>query len=373
MALRDICWTRRIGGCREPRRRLAGLRDGTWRRVRGVCDGCSVSVVHRAPSRRSRRAPLGWVPSCVPRQAGHSACLPGEMLGLPRRQSAGTGCENQRRLRSRAFGARRPRLSNRRSWTRRRVGPRSSPTAGVCELGGVMPETAGFQLVEPRFSQSLERGLAILRCFDPEHPIRRIVDIAEELGMSRSSWVGGEAPVSLATGGFLAAARRTGLAGFLASGSPQAMRCPLFESWSGVSDLGPIGESGFPCGRPRRGDVVSALAVPFDFHLAGPVEPCAVGAGPVAPPVPSLDLCPGQPLVLLAQPSDYSPPQVVVEIVKAARGLFGRASSRAQYAPHNHRTPAKGRGRSRSSACQVPGRARNRPSSRGPRRYLPVR
>ncbi len=42
-------------------------------------------------------------------------------------------------------------------------------------------------LKEPRFSQSLERGLAILNCFDPEHPVLGIVDIAQELGMSRST------------------------------------------------------------------------------------------------------------------------------------------------------------------------------------------
>lgn len=42
-------------------------------------------------------------------------------------------------------------------------------------------------LKEPRFSQSLERGLAILCCFSPERPILGIVDIAQELGMSRST------------------------------------------------------------------------------------------------------------------------------------------------------------------------------------------
>jgi IclR family pca regulon transcriptional regulator len=42
-------------------------------------------------------------------------------------------------------------------------------------------------LKEPRFSQSLERGLAILSCFDPERPVLGIVDIAQELGMSRST------------------------------------------------------------------------------------------------------------------------------------------------------------------------------------------
>jgi IclR family pca regulon transcriptional regulator len=42
-------------------------------------------------------------------------------------------------------------------------------------------------LREPRYSQSLERGLAILACYTPEKPLRRIADIADELGMSRST------------------------------------------------------------------------------------------------------------------------------------------------------------------------------------------
>lgn len=42
-------------------------------------------------------------------------------------------------------------------------------------------------LREPRYSQSLERGLAILRCFTPVLPILGIADIADELGMSRST------------------------------------------------------------------------------------------------------------------------------------------------------------------------------------------
>jgi IclR family transcriptional regulator, pca regulon regulatory protein len=42
-------------------------------------------------------------------------------------------------------------------------------------------------LREPRYSQSLERGLAILGCFTPEHPVLGIADIADELGMSRST------------------------------------------------------------------------------------------------------------------------------------------------------------------------------------------
>jgi IclR family transcriptional regulator, pca regulon regulatory protein len=42
-------------------------------------------------------------------------------------------------------------------------------------------------LREPRYSQSLARGLAILRCFTPERPVLGIADIADELGMSRST------------------------------------------------------------------------------------------------------------------------------------------------------------------------------------------
>lgn len=42
-------------------------------------------------------------------------------------------------------------------------------------------------LREPRYSQSLERGLAILGCFSPERPVLGIADIADDLGMSRST------------------------------------------------------------------------------------------------------------------------------------------------------------------------------------------
>ncbi len=42
-------------------------------------------------------------------------------------------------------------------------------------------------LSEPRYSQSLERGLAILECFTPETPVLGIADIATQLGMSRST------------------------------------------------------------------------------------------------------------------------------------------------------------------------------------------
>src|SRR6204780_4067643 len=49
------------------------------------------------------------------------------------------------------------------------------------------PAWADPNLREPRYSQSLERGLAILGCFTPKRPVLGIADIADELGMSRST------------------------------------------------------------------------------------------------------------------------------------------------------------------------------------------
>jgi IclR family pca regulon transcriptional regulator len=49
------------------------------------------------------------------------------------------------------------------------------------------PAWSAPSLREPRYSQSLERGLAILGCFTPERPVLGIADIADELGMSRST------------------------------------------------------------------------------------------------------------------------------------------------------------------------------------------
>jgi IclR family pca regulon transcriptional regulator len=42
-------------------------------------------------------------------------------------------------------------------------------------------------LQDSRYSQSLERGLAILACFTAERPVLGIADIADALGMSRST------------------------------------------------------------------------------------------------------------------------------------------------------------------------------------------
>ena len=39
----------------------------------------------------------------------------------------------------------------------------------------------------PRYSQSLARGLAIMECFEAERPVLGIAEIADELGMSRST------------------------------------------------------------------------------------------------------------------------------------------------------------------------------------------
>jgi IclR family transcriptional regulator, pca regulon regulatory protein len=43
------------------------------------------------------------------------------------------------------------------------------------------------RLEESRYSQSIERGLAVLVCFTPKRPALGIAEIAEELGMSRST------------------------------------------------------------------------------------------------------------------------------------------------------------------------------------------
>ncbi len=49
------------------------------------------------------------------------------------------------------------------------------------------PAWSDPNLREPRYSQSLERGLAILGCFTPKRPVLGIADIADDLGMSRST------------------------------------------------------------------------------------------------------------------------------------------------------------------------------------------
>jgi IclR family transcriptional regulator, pca regulon regulatory protein len=63
--------------------------------------------------------------------------------------------------------------------------PRTSPAKLAPEGDG--PAWSIPSLREPRFSQSLERGLAILGCFTAERPVLGIADIADELGMSRST------------------------------------------------------------------------------------------------------------------------------------------------------------------------------------------
>jgi IclR family transcriptional regulator, pca regulon regulatory protein len=42
-------------------------------------------------------------------------------------------------------------------------------------------------LSEPRYSQSLERGLAILACFSPRRPSLGVADVAQALGLGRST------------------------------------------------------------------------------------------------------------------------------------------------------------------------------------------
>jgi IclR family pca regulon transcriptional regulator len=64
--------------------------------------------------------------------------------------------------------------------------PRRSSKASK-RSGATEPAWSIPSLREPRYSQSLERGLAILSCFTPKRPVLGIADIADELGMSRST------------------------------------------------------------------------------------------------------------------------------------------------------------------------------------------
>jgi IclR family transcriptional regulator, pca regulon regulatory protein len=64
--------------------------------------------------------------------------------------------------------------------------PRTSPASKTVN-DGQEPAWSIPSLREPRYSQSLERGLAILGCFTPSRPVLGIADIADDLGMSRST------------------------------------------------------------------------------------------------------------------------------------------------------------------------------------------
>ena len=65
--------------------------------------------------------------------------------------------------------------------------PRTSSRASTPSKAAQEPAWSIPSLREPRYSQSLERGLAILSCFTPKRPVLGIADIADHLGMSRST------------------------------------------------------------------------------------------------------------------------------------------------------------------------------------------
>src|SRR3954451_7630768 len=65
--------------------------------------------------------------------------------------------------------------------------PRTSSKAPKASASALEPAWSIPSLREPRYSQSLERGLVILSCFTPRRPVLGIADIADELGMSRST------------------------------------------------------------------------------------------------------------------------------------------------------------------------------------------
>jgi len=64
------------------------------------------------------------------------------------------------------------------------MSPRASRHAGTLEQE---PAWSDPSLRIPRYSQSLERGLAVLGVFTPRRPVLGIADIADELGMGRST------------------------------------------------------------------------------------------------------------------------------------------------------------------------------------------
>jgi IclR family transcriptional regulator, pca regulon regulatory protein len=68
-----------------------------------------------------------------------------------------------------------------------KVSSRTSAKARKASSGTQGSGWSNPSLQEPRYSQSLERGLAILTCFKPRRPVLGIADIADELGMSRST------------------------------------------------------------------------------------------------------------------------------------------------------------------------------------------
>lgn len=65
--------------------------------------------------------------------------------------------------------------------------PRSRPARAKALDNAPEPAWSIPSLREPRYSQSLERGLAILGCFTPSRAVLGIADIADDLGMSRST------------------------------------------------------------------------------------------------------------------------------------------------------------------------------------------
>jgi IclR family pca regulon transcriptional regulator len=65
--------------------------------------------------------------------------------------------------------------------------PRTKSNTSKSSQDVTEPAWSVPSLREPRYSQSLERGLAILGCFTPERPVLGIADIADDLGMSRST------------------------------------------------------------------------------------------------------------------------------------------------------------------------------------------
>jgi DNA-binding IclR family transcriptional regulator len=67
------------------------------------------------------------------------------------------------------------------------TGARSAPPIALTQRPRTQPPETILRLLGPRYSQSLECGLAILACFVPERPVWGIAELADEVGLPRST------------------------------------------------------------------------------------------------------------------------------------------------------------------------------------------
>lgn len=99
----------------------------------------------------------------------------------------GRACNPRRRSGVSLTFTRPPALSVERRGAVRGVQERAALMSQRSNGGRDAPAWSRPSLQGPRYSQSLERGLALLGAFTARRPVRGIADLADELGMSRST------------------------------------------------------------------------------------------------------------------------------------------------------------------------------------------